>query len=47
MTLYRFQTKTQLMFAKIDKILEGLGFNSNYRQGNDYDDGENDDDDDE
>ena len=33
--------------AKIDKILEGLGFNSNYRQGNDYDDGENDDDDDE
>ena len=30
--------------AKIDKILDGLGFSSDYRQGNDYDYGENDDD---
>lgn len=29
--------------AKIDKILDGLGFSSDYRQGNDYDYGENDD----
>ena len=28
--------------AKIDKILDGLGFSSDYRQGNDYDYGEND-----
>lgn len=28
--------------AKIDKILDGLGFSSDYRQGNDYDCGEND-----
>lgn len=31
--------------AKIDKILDGLGFSSDYRQGNDYDYGENDDND--
>ena len=31
--------------AKIDKILDGLGFSSEFRQGNDYDYGENDDDD--
>lgn len=30
--------------AKIDKILDGLGFSGDYRQGNDYDYGENDDD---
>ena len=30
--------------AKIDKILDGLGFSSEFRQGNDYDYGENDDD---
>ena len=30
--------------AKIDRILDGLGFSGDYRQGNDYDYGENDDD---
>lgn len=30
--------------AKIDKILDGLGLSGDYRQGNDYDYGENDDD---